>query len=178
MILLTICCDPELDMHHSTKTGFTFGAYGPSMILNYPLDNGKTYAWLLKISTAGINASSLSMQIATLNTSQEFYAPRYWAVEWATTDNQDDANWRRIAEYTVPDVSVWSNTLYSSCVGHKHINFALPSEMLGKENVYIRLRPISDLCSSGIDYAEAHMSDAPGDNHSNTISYIAIRYNK
>lgn len=156
--------------------GECYAGFGSNFWWDY--DSGKTYAWLLKFSTAGINASALSMQIATLNTSQEFYAPRYWAIEWATTDNQDDANWRRIAEYTVPDVSVWSNTLYSSCVGHKHINFALPSEMLGKENVYIRLRPTRDLCSSGIDYAEAHMSDSPGDSHANSISYIAIRYNK
>lgn len=141
-------------------------------------DSGKAYAWLLNFSTAGINASGLSMQISTLNTSQEFYAPRYWKVEWATTDNQDDANWHLIAEYTVPDVSVWSNTLYSSSVGHKHINFTLPSEMLGKENVYIRLMPTSDICSSGIDYAEARMGDSASDKHANTISYIAIRYNK
>lgn len=141
-------------------------------------ENGKTYAWLLKFSTAGINASGLSLQIATLNTSQSMFTPRYWVAEWATTDNQDDANWRTIREYTVPDVSVWSNTLYSSSVGYKQIDFALPSDMLGKENVYIRLRPTSDICSSGIDYAEARMSDSASDTHTNSICYIAIRYNK
>lgn len=140
-------------------------------------ENGKSYAWLLKFSTSGIAASHLSLQIATLNSSQTFYAPRYWKAEWATTDNQDDANWHLIAEYTVPDVSVWSNTLYSSCVGYKQINFDLPLEMLGKDNVYIRLTPTSDLCSSGIDYAEARLGDSSTDTHNNTISYIAIRYN-
>lgn len=139
-------------------------------------DTGRSYAWLLNFSTAGISASHLSLQIATLNSSQTFYSPRYWKAEWAITDNQDDANWRLLAEYTVPDVSVWSNTLYSSSVGFKQIDFALPLEMLGKENVYIRLTPTSDLCSSGIDYADARLNDASTDTHSNTISYIAIRY--
>jgi hypothetical protein len=75
-------------------------------------------------------------------------------------------------------VSVWSNTLYSSSVGAKHMDFPLPSEMMGKENVYIRLIPANDLCSSGIDYAEAHVNESSSDSHTNTISYIAIRYNK
>ena len=141
-------------------------------------DTGKTYAWLLNFSTKGISASGLSMQISTLNTSQTFFSPRYWRAEWSTTDNQEDSNWHLLADYTVPDVSVWSNTLYSSSVGDKHINFALPSEMLGKDNVYIRFRPTSDLCSSGVDYADSRMSEAEKDTHTNRITYIAIRYNK
>ena len=141
-------------------------------------DTGRSYAWLLKFSTAGISASGLSLQFATLNSSQTFYAPRYWKAEWSTTDNQDDANWHLIEEYTVPDVSVWSNTLYSSCVGFKQINMALPNELLGKENVYIRLTPTSDVCSSGIDYAEARLNESSSDTHTNSICYIAIRYNK
>ncbi len=144
----------------------------------FDTETGKPYAWLLNFSTAGLSASGLSLQIAALNTSQAFYSPRYWKLEWSTTDNQADSNWKLIAEYTVPDVSVWSNTLYSSSVGAKHMDFPLPSEMMGKENVYIRLIPANDLCSSGIDYAEAHVNESASESHTNTISYIAIRYNK
>lgn len=144
----------------------------------FDTETSKTYAWLLNFSTKNITASGLSLQIAVLNTSQTFYAPRYWKVEWSTTDNQADSNWSLIGEYTVPDVSVWSNTLYSSSVGAKHLDFPLPNEMMGKDNVYIRMTPVNDLCSSGIDYAEARVSESTSETHTNTISYIAIRYNK
>lgn len=137
----------------------------------------RPYSWLLNFSTLGISASSLSLQIAALNVSQGFYTPRYWKVEWSTTDDQADYLWQEIAEYTVPDISVWSTALYHSVVGYKQINFALPLEMLGKENVYIRLSPRNDICSSGVDYADAHMNAAETDKHPSAISYIAVRYN-
>ena len=84
------------------------------------------------------------MQYSVMNTQQTFYSPRYWCAEWALTDSQapeDDSQWNLIGEYTVPDVSVWSNTLYSSIVAYKYIDFELPQEILGHPDVYIRLRP-------------------------------------
>ena len=135
------------------------------------------YSWLLNFSTLGISASSLSLQIAALNMSQGFYTPRYWKLEWSTSEDQADYLWQEIAQYTVPDISVWSTALYHSVVGYKQMNFALPLEMLGKENVYIRLSPVNDLCSSGVDYADAHMNAAETDRHPSAISYIAVRYN-
>lgn len=140
-------------------------------------ETNKPYSWLLYFSTAGISATNLSLQIATLNMSQTFYSPRYWKVEWSTTDDQSDYNWQEIAQYTVPDISVWSTALYHSVVGFKQINFALPSEMLGKDHVFIRLSPRNDICSSGADYADAHMNASEKDIHTNAISYIAVRYN-
>lgn len=140
-------------------------------------EKGKPYSWLLNFSTTGISASQLSLQISVINTSQTFYTPRYWKLEWATTDDQNDYNWTLIDTYTVPDVGVWSTALYHSIVGFKQINFRLPLEMLGKENVYLRMSPENDICSSGADYADARMIDATEDNHTSAISYIAIRYN-
>ena len=90
-----------------------------------------------------------------------------------------DAQWHTIDEYTVPDISQWTGTLFSSVVGYKAINFDLPEELLGKENVYIRLMPISVMCSSGGDYTDATITnDEEGDKHASSIDYIAIRYNK
>ena len=140
-------------------------------------EQGKPYAWLLNFSTMGISASQLSLQVAVLNLSQAFYSPRYWKLEWATTDNQNDYNWTLIDTYTVPDVGVWSNAMYHSIVGFKQINFRLPLEMLGKENVFLRMCPENDVCSSGADYADARMIDSSEDSHYSGISYIAIRYN-
>lgn len=147
----------------------------------WDFDSNRGYAWMLNFSTKGI-AKKLSMQISVLNSSQKFYSPRYWRVEWSEVDSMDptmDAQWHTIDEYTVPDISQWTGTLFSSVVGYKAINFDLPEELLGKENVYIRLMPISVMCSSGGDYTDATITnDEEGDKHASSIDYIAIRYNK
>lgn len=77
-------------------------------------------------------------------------------------------------------MSVWSNTLYSSIVGYNTLDFELPQEILGNENVYVRLRPTSDVCSNGSDYANDILINQPaGDGaHASAIEYFAIRYNK
>ena len=149
-------------------------------------DTDRFYAWLINFSTAGITTSHISMQIAVMNTQQTFFSPRFWRAEWALTDSQDpkdDSQWHLIGDYTVPDVSVWANTLYSSITAYKYINFELPQEILGHDNVYVRLRPTSDLCSNGSDYANARLHEsskgaALADQHASCLSYFAIRYNK
>ena len=139
------------------------------------------YAWMLNFSTKNVS-KSLSLQFTALNTSQKFYSPRYWKIEWSEVDSMDpadDSKWTLIKEYTVPDISQWTGTLYSSCVGYKAMDVPLPEALLGKENVYIRFMPTSTACSSGADYTDTIMTDdVDGDKHSSSIDYIAIRYNK
>ena len=147
----------------------------------WDFDQDRGYAWMLNFSTKGVS-SKLSMQISVLNSSQRFHSPRYWKAEWSEVDSMDpskDAQWHPIGEYTVPDISQWTGTLFSSVVGYKAINMDLPAELLGKDNVYIRLMPVSDLCSSGGDYTDTFITDdEDGDKHASSIDYIAIRYNK
>ena len=119
------------------------------------------------------------MQISVQNT--KIGTPRYWKAEWAETDSmaaEDDALWHHIADYTVPDISVYSNTLYSSLVGYKPIDIPLPLEILGKKSVYIRLMPLNRLCSDGADYANFSMEEESSLVPSSAIDYVAIRYNK
>ena len=146
---------------------------------DFDLERG--YAWMLNFSTEGVT-EDLSMQISVLNSSQKFHSPRYWKAEWSEVDSMDpskDTQWHLIDEYTVPDISQWTGTLFSSVVGYKAINMALPREMLGKKNVYVRLMPVSNICSSGGDYTDTFMADdEDGDKHASSIDYIAIRYNK
>ena len=147
----------------------------------WDFDQNRGYAWILNFSTKGVS-SKLSMQISVLNSSQRFHSPRYWKAEWSEVDSMDpskDAQWHPIGEYTVPDISQWTGTLFSSVVGYKAINMDLPAELLGKDNVYIRLMPVNDLCSSGGDYTDTFITDdEDGDKHASSIDYIAIRYNK
>jgi hypothetical protein len=93
----------------------------------------------------------------------------------------DDDKWHLITEYTVPDISQWTGTLYSSCVGYKAMDVRLPDELLGKDNVYIRFMPTSVACSSGADYTDTVLDDDAhyeSGKHSSSIDYISIRYNK
>ncbi|MCR5326661.1 MAG: DUF5689 domain-containing protein [Bacteroidales bacterium] len=165
----------------SNVYGACFTAWASHYWWDY--DTSRPHAWMINFSTEGISTSHISMQISVLNTQQNWYAPRFWRAEWSLVDSmdpKDDPQWHTIADYTVPDVSVWSNTLYSSIVGYKTLDFELPQEILGNENVYVRLRPTSDVCSNGSDYANDILINQPaGDGaHASAIEYFAIRYNK
>ena len=55
--------------------------------------------------------------------------------------------------------------------------------LVAHENVYIRLRPTSDLCSDGSDYANARLNQSASGaalaaEHASSLEYFAIRYNK
>ena len=155
--------------------GGTYNAWGHTMWWNY--DNNTAYAWLINVDMSKVTyAQKPSLQVSAFNSSQTWYSPRYWAVEWSTSSDQN-GTWNRIQEYTIPDVSVWANSLYSSIVAYKGMNFLLPEEMCGQSEVYIRLIPTSDICSDGGDYANDRICNgaSPG---SSAIEYIAIRYNK
>ena len=144
-------------------------------------ENDRPYAWIFNVSTAGISSSVVSMQLSMMNQSQTYYSPRFWKAEWALKSDMSaasDKDWHMIGEFTIPDVSTWSNTLFSSSVGFKQINLPLPQEILGHDNVYIRICPVNDLCSDGADYANAHMLDNETGLATNVIEYFAIRYNK
>ena len=155
--------------------GGTYNAWSHANWWDY--ETGMVYAWLINVDMSKVTpAQKPSLQVSAFNSSQTWYSPRYWAVEWSTSDDQK-GTWNRIQEYTIPDVSVWANSLYSSIVAYKGMNFMLPAEMCGLDNVYIRLIPTSDICSDGGDYANSTIDQGatPG---SSAIEYIAIRYNK
>lgn len=159
--------------------GNVFTGYANQYWWDY--ENERPYAWIFNFSTAGISTGQISMQISVMNMDQSYYSPRYWKAEWSLVPDQSaksDSQWHLIGNYTVPDVSTWSNTLYSSTVGFKQINFSLPQEILCHENVYIRLCPVNDLCSSGADYADATMKEKESGLSVSAIDYFAIRYNK
>lgn len=165
----------------SNVYGSCFTAFASHFWWDY--DTQRPYGWMLNFSTEGISTDHISLQISVMNAQQNWYTPRFWKAEWSFVDSmeaKDDSQWHLIGEYTVPDVSVWSNTLFSSIVAYKGIDWELPQEILGHPDVYIRLVPTSDLCSDGSDYANAHLNEQPAGDaaHASCIEYIAIRYNK
>lgn len=165
----------------SNAYGGTFNGWASHYWWDY--DTGRPHAWMLNFSTEGISTNHISLQIDVMNTQQNWYSPRFWRAEWSEVDSmdpKDDDKWHTIGDYTIPDVSVWANTLFSSIVGYKTLDFPLPLEILGKPNVFIRLRPTSDVCSDGGDYANDILMNQPNGEaaHASSIDYIAIRYNK
>jgi len=124
-------------------------------------------SWVIKFSTQGISSSQLSMQLATFNAS--YGAPRYWTVEYNKA-----GVWTTVANYTVPDIATWDNTLLTQLSGWKNINVSLPTTLLGQSTVYIRLRPRENNAGSSTKYDGGAISASVA----NVISYLSIRYNK
>ncbi len=139
---------------------------------NYEKNRGE--AWIIEVSTQGINTDQLSLQFTALNwASAGVGSPRYWKVEWSEHGNMD-STWDKITTYTVPDAPNFSNTLLHQLPGYKNINVALPLSMLGKSKVFIRLIVDKNLSSNGNTYASEPIDRSLG----SALGYVAIRYNK
>lgn len=125
--------------------------------------------WVIGFSTRGITAGRLSLQFATVNLAVG--APRYWVAEWSDHGSKSGV-WNAVREYTVPDIAQWSNTLLTQLPGHKNVNIDLPSEMLGKDAVYVRLRAARNSAGTASSYDGSTIVNGAA----NTLSYLAVRY--
>ncbi len=121
--------------------------------------------WLVEVSTKGMTSNNLSVQFAAQNV---IGAPRYWAVEYST----DKSTWTRVAEYTVPDIADWSNTLSTQSAGFKEMSVNLPASLMGKDKIYIRLIPTKNSAGSTKAY------DGQPITEKSMLSYVCIRCNK
>jgi len=128
-------------------------------------------AWLINFSTNGIT-KPLSLQIGGWSA---IGGPRNFVVEWSTTRDMDSGTWSYISEYTFQDLVNWANTLVTQTAMAKVVNINLPVALLGKSNVYIRLRMKDKEVGSST-------SDTGGSfNNSSAVSYIdhiSVKYNK
>lgn len=144
-------------------------------------DEGQGYCWLVKFSTKGISSDRVSMQFAMYNNSQSARSPRYWKAQYSLTTSDCSASaagkWKDIAEFTVHDVAIWATQNDWQTLGTRVYDFPLPTEILGKENVYIRLMPRNDKAAakSETSYDSSTIANNSG---YNTMDYFAVRYNK
>ena len=99
-------------------------------------------------------------------------APRYWVVEWS----EDGESWsdNPVMQYTVPDFVDKANRRVFQLPGTKFITVNLPDELLGKDRVYIRLRPMSTRVGTASSYEGSTSIES---DRYNAINYVAIRYN-
>lgn len=121
--------------------------------------------WLIEVSTKDLSSNNLSVQFAAQD---NIGGPRYWAVEYST----DKSAWTRVAEYTVPDITDWSNTLSNQSAGFKEMSFNLPVSLMGRDVLYIRLVPTKNSAGSGKNY------DGQSITERSMLSYVSVRCNK
>ena len=144
-------------------------------------NNKRGYCWLVNFSTVGISSDKVSMQFAMYNNSQSARSPRYWKAQYSltTTDcsKSSDSQWKDIAEFAVPDVAIWASQNDWQTLGTRVYDFPLPTEILGKESVSIRLMPRDNKAAAkSVDsYDSSTISNNSG---YNTMDYFAVRYNK
>ena len=144
-------------------------------------ENSRGYCWLVNFSTAGITSDKVSMQFAMYNNSQSARSPRYWKAQYAigtidASKGNDDA-WKDIAEFTVPDVAIWASQNDWQTLGPRVYDFPLPTEILGKESVSIRLMPRNNKAAAK-DVSSYDSSTIANNSGYNTMDYFAVRYNK
>lgn len=138
------------------------------------------YSWEIHFSTAGITTDVLSLQVSSLNASQEGKSPVHWKVEWAVS-NANDAKWTEVGSYSVPDIVLWSITQPWQSAGYKPVNIPLPLDMLDKEDVYVRLTPADRAGNTTQGYCDTNFVNGAAGSTSkanNALNYVAIRYNK
>ena len=134
---------------------------------------GEGYAYLVKFSTAGVSSDFVSMQFAMYNNSQNLRSPRYWKAQYSF----DAENWTDVGEFTVNDVAIWAMRCDWQTLGTQVFDFPLPTSILGKDDVYIRLMPRINKAAQKTDDGYDNSTIA-NDSGYNTMDYFAIRYNK
>ena len=144
-------------------------------------EKGRGYCWLVNFSTEGIVSDRVSMQFAMYNNSQQARSPRYWKAQYSLTTTdcspESDSQWTDIGEFTVPDVAIWASQNDWQTLGTRVYDFPLPTEILGKESVSIRLMPRNNKAAAKAE--DSYDSSTIANNSGyNTMDYFAVRYNK
>lgn len=99
-------------------------------------------------------------------------APRFWKVECSLNGTV----WSKVADYTVPDFPAASSRRVWQLPGTKYITVNLPDNMIGREEVYVRLIPSENKAGNASSYVAS--GNNIGETSYNAINYFAIRYNK
>lgn len=142
---------------------------------------GQGYSWLVSFSTKGISSDKVSMQFAMYNNSQNARSPRYWKAQYSLTTSDcskaSASQWKDIGEFTVSDVVIWASQSDWQTAGTRVYDFPLPTEILDKDVVYIRLTPRNNKAAakSATSYDSSTIANNSG---YNTMDYFAVRYNK
>lgn len=126
-------------------------------------------SWNIQVSTAGIT-KPISLQIEGYN---DIGGPRNFIVEWSST-GLETGTWNQVGEYTLEDVTNFSNTLLTQVPGAKVVNFQFPLAASNINSLYIRLRVKNKVVGTTT-------SPSGGTLNANGVSrlvHLSIKYNK
>lgn len=153
-----------IDTDGSNK-GVTSGGIAKTVWWN----NQEGQSWIIKFNTNGVKSDLVTLNLAVNN--GHVGGPRFWVVE--TSNNGDvDGTWETVAEYSVPDVVQWGNTLYTQMPGWKNISFKLDPSILDGEEAYVRLRVTDNIAGTTNNYTGGQITGSAA----NVLYYVSIRY--
>ncbi|PST83161.1 hypothetical protein C7T94_11210 [Pedobacter yulinensis] len=125
--------------------------------------------WLVRVSTKEVS-KPISLQVEGHN---DIGGPRNFVVEWSAT-GEETSTWNVAGEYTLEDVTNWSNTLVTQVPGMKAVNFQFPQAASGLDNLYIRLR----VKNRTVGTATSPTAGTLAVNGLSRLSHLSIKYNK
>lgn len=131
--------------------------------------------WLVSFSTEDLTVSNFPLSVnfgAENGLGETVGAPRHWVLEYSL----DNSVWTEVSDYTVPDFTVIFQKRSWQCPGYKYFSINLPEDpsILGRETVYVRLRPDGSNAGS----TDSYDGNAVVSTCQSAIDYFSIRYNK
>ncbi|MCC8424580.1 BACON domain-containing protein [Mucilaginibacter sp. UR6-11] len=143
------------------------GAWGANTWWNDAKNIGAS--WNIKTSTTGIT-KPISLQIEGAS---NIGGPTNFITEWSTTGT-DVGPWNLVAEYTMQDITDFTNTLLTQVPGHKVVNVQFPLAASGLPNLYIRLRVKNKTVGTTTSPAAGTLTAAGV----SRLGHVSIKYNK
>ncbi len=167
-----------LGPYEGTEAGSNRGQFDSSAIRQRPWwdsTNNCGIGWVAAFSTKDITAKNVVLALSVLNSDSEVGAPRFWKVQWSEHGDRF-GEWNDVenGSYTVPDIANWNYLRVYSLAGDKGLTVQLPTDILNKEKVYIRLIPTSN--EAGKASYGGYLGGTSG-NKWNRIAYLSIQYN-
>ncbi len=137
-------------------------------------DSSKTWqSMMFEFSTKGLSSDKCFFTFAGRNYTGQG-GLRYWAAEYSI----DGDNWVKFADFTIPDQGNWGSMQLEQLTGDKYICLSAPTEILGHDVAWIRLRPTQNKIGTSTTYDSGVLASSGYTNKAFVVSYAAIRYNK
>lgn len=133
-------------------------------------------AFVFNFSTTGINASNFTINFTQgggSGSAATMDFPTYWQIEYST--NGTSYTVLPNSTYCIRPLGWWGGTLLYTTLGLTDHTFSLPTSLLGKANVYIRLKAKSNVCATSTG-AENGTITSSNDVKNVRIGFVSFKY--
>lgn len=133
-------------------------------------------AFVFNFSTSGISGNNFTInftQGAGSGSAATLGFPTYWQVEYST----DGTSYTTLpnSTYCVRPLGWWGGTLLFVTQGLTDHTFSLPTSLLGKTSVYVRLKPKSNVCTTSTG-AENGTLDSSSSAVNVRVGFVSFKY--